>query len=64
MCHIEEIIVYGHSCAIDFDYFKYLNIKYPTATWVFYAKEAKQENNIRNLIMEYDIRNANIIKIQ
>ena len=23
-CKIEEIIVYGHSCAIDFDYFSYL----------------------------------------
>ena len=63
MCHIEEIIVYGHSCAIDFDYFECLNLKYPTATWVFYAKGAKQENNIRNLIMEYNIRDANIIKI-
>lgn len=62
-CDIEEIIVYGHSCAIDFDYFSYLNSKYPTAQWTFYARDSKQESNIRNLITGEGIKNTTIIRI-
>lgn len=63
-CKIEEIIVYGHSCAIDFDYFTYLNTRYSNACWRFYVKGAKQERNVRYLIKEYSIKNADIIKVQ
>ena len=62
-CNIEEIIVYGHSCAIDFDYFSYLNSKYPNAKWTFYVRGTEQENNVQNLITNIGIKNANIIRI-
>lgn len=62
-CKIEEIIVYGHSCAIDFDYFSYINTRYSNAYWKFYVKGAEQESNVRHLIEEYDIKNAVIIKV-
>ena len=62
-CNIEEIIVYGHSCAIDFDYFSYLNSKYPTAQWVFYVRGHEQEANVRNLITDDGIMNAAIIRV-
>lgn len=62
-CNIEEIIVYGHSCAIDFDYFSYLNSKYPTAQWLFYVKNPKQEADVQNLITDDGIKNSTIIRL-
>lgn len=62
-CKIEEIIVYGHSCAIDFDYFSYLNTRYSNADWKFYVRGAEQESNVWYLIKEYSIKNTDIIKI-
>lgn len=60
-CKIEEIIVYGHSCAIDFDYFGYLNSRYLNAYWKFYVKDKNQESNVQYLMEEYDIKDAAII---
>ena len=62
-CEIEEIIVYGHSCAIDFEYFNYLNTRYSNAYWKFYVKGEEQERNVQNLIREYIIKNAKIINV-
>lgn len=62
-CEIEEIIVYGHSCAIDFDYFNYLNTRYLNANWKFYVRGAEQERNVDFLIEEYKIKDAYIVKV-
>lgn len=62
-CNIEEIIVYGHSCAIDFAYFSYINANYPTVPWIFYVRGLEQENNVQNLIKNIGIINADIIRI-
>ncbi len=62
-CKIEEIIVYGHSCAIDFDYFSYLNTRYSNAYWKFYVKGAKQESDAQDLIQGYSIKNAHILSL-
>lgn len=62
-CKIEEIIVYGHSCAIDFVYFSYLNTRYSNAYWKFYVRGAEQESNVWYLIEENSIKNAVIIKV-
>ena len=62
-CKIEEIIVYGHSCAIDFDYFSYLNTRYSNAYWKFYVRGAEQESNVWYLIKEFSIKNADIKKV-
>lgn len=59
-CKIEKIIVYGHSCAIDFDYFNYLNKRYANAYWKFYVKEGKQEGDVCYLIRKFDIKNIDI----
>lgn len=62
-CKIEEIIVYGHSCAIDFDYFSYLNTRYSNACWRFYVRGTEQERNVDFLIEEYKIKDAYIVKV-
>lgn len=62
-CKIEEIVVYGHSCAIDFEYFSYLNIRYSNAYWKFYVKGVEQEDNVEGIIKKYNINNSKIIKI-
>ena len=59
-CSINEIIVYGHSCAIDYEYFEYLNKRYPKASWEFHVKGKNQKNNIKKLIEKYNIVNAHI----
>lgn len=62
-CRIEEIIIYGHSCAIDFEYFKYLNRRCLNASWRFYVRGIEQENNVNYIIKECGIFNSSIIKI-
>ena len=62
-CIIEEIVIYGHSCAIDFEYFRYLSIRYSNAYWKFYVKGTEQENNVNYIIKEYGISNSSIIEI-
>ena len=59
-CNIEEIIVYGHSCAIDYEYFEYINKRFPQANWKFYTKGENQRYNTEILIEEYGITNAHI----
>ncbi len=63
VCGLKEIIVYGHSCAIDFDYFGYLAANYPSVQWKFYVRDDKQENHVRKLITNIGIKNSTIIKI-
>ncbi|RGT58009.1 AbiH family protein [Solobacterium moorei] len=63
MCKIEDIVVYGHSCAIDFEYFRYLNIRYPKAHWEFYTRGTKSKNNINHMIKKYNISNSSTIEI-
>ena len=60
---LNEIIVYGHSCTIDFDYFEYLNSNFPTVHWTFYVKGSKQEHDVVTLITNFNIQNANVIRI-
>lgn len=62
-CKIEEIIVYGHSCAIDFDYFSYLNTRYPNAYWKFYVRGAEQKSNVWHLIKGNSIKNTDIVTV-
>lgn len=60
-CKIEEIIVYGHSCAIDFDYFSYLNTQYPNAFWKFCVIDEKQKSNVQSMIRKYNIKKSSIV---
>ena len=64
VCKIEDIVVYGHSCAIDFEYFRYLNIRYPKAHWKFYTRGTKSKNNINHMINKYNISDSTTIEIQ
>lgn len=57
-CNIDEFIVYGHSCKIDFDYFSYLNDKYKNAKWIFYYHEEDDKYNIYHLIKRINISNT------
>jgi len=60
-CEIGNIIVYGHSCAIDFEYFNYLNARYANANWTFYAVNEDQESSVLQLIKRYSIKGADIV---
>lgn len=63
-CEINEIIVYGHSCAIDFDYFNYICKRYPNANWKFYIKDRNQKLNIIKLISRDSLKNTKINKVE
>lgn len=52
---LQEIVVIGHSCAIDFPYFKYLNNKFPKATWIFDPYDEDTKSNVQNLIKHFAI---------
>lgn len=57
---INQIIVYGHSCAIDFHYFEYLNKRYPNVMWKFYVRnslDSEQISNVEYLTKKYLIEN-------
>ncbi|MBE5857973.1 MAG: hypothetical protein E7296_10475 [Lachnospiraceae bacterium] len=54
---INEVMVYGHSCAIDYEYFEYLVRFLPHAKWIFYIWDDKQARNVRKLIALYGIKN-------
>ncbi len=58
---IEEIIVIGHSCAIDFPYFKYLNDNFPLARWTFNPFNKHTKLNVEQLI---DLIGIKYYKIQ
>lgn len=58
---IEEIIVKGHSCAIDLPYFEYLSNNFRKAERVFYAFDNKTEHNIEKLIKIINIENYKIL---
>ncbi|MGT2906961.1 AbiH family protein [Streptococcus dentiloxodontae] len=57
---INEIIVYGHSCAIDFPYFEYLNHQFPYAQWTFYAFDDLTQRNIEDMILDIGISSYTI----
>lgn len=61
-CAIDEIVVYGHSCAIDFDYFRYLRCRYPQAVWRFFIRDdAQYDNAAMNIIQKFKITHCDII---
>lgn len=62
-CIINEIIIYGHSCEIDFDYFAYINIRYPKAHWTFYIYDDDHQNAANNLVSKYKIINCSFEKL-
>ncbi|MBO4283283.1 MAG: bacteriophage abortive infection AbiH family protein [Clostridia bacterium] len=56
---INEIIILGHSCKIDFDYFQYLTRTFPGAKWVFNPHAEDDLNNITELIKRIGLREHN-----
>lgn len=54
---IEEIIVVGHSCKIDFPYFQFLNEKFPHSKWFFKPFDISTEKSIREMIEDTKIKN-------
>ncbi|SFK67599.1 Bacteriophage abortive infection AbiH [Marinilactibacillus piezotolerans] len=58
---VKEIIVKGHSCAIDFYYFNLLNEKFRYANWLFYSFDKVTSNNIKEMIKNLKIKNYKIL---
>ncbi len=56
-----EIIVIGHSCAIDYPYFEYLNNIYSQAIWRFNPHDEDTRDNIENLIKNLGISKYKIV---
>lgn len=54
---VETIIVFGHSCAIDFEYFNFLNKQFPNANWDFFIRGEKQTSDVKNLVEKERIIN-------
>ena len=54
---VETIIVFGHSCAIDFEYFNFLNKQFPNANWNFFIRGEKQTSDVQNLVEKERIIN-------
>lgn len=61
---VETIIVYGHSCAIDFEYFNFLNKQFPNANWDFFVRGEKQERDVQKLVDKERIMNSHIYSVE
>jgi len=48
--NVDEVVVIGHSCAIDFSYFKYINHNFPSARWVFNPFDESTKFNVDEMI--------------
>ncbi len=53
---IDEIIIIGHSCKIDFDYFRHLPKVFPMARWVFNPHNCADKCNVKKLINDINIK--------
>lgn len=60
---IEEIVVRGHSCNIDFPYFKELNERSTESKWTFYSFDDETKENILKMIKDIEIKNYEIISL-
>ena len=58
--YIDEIVVIGHSCSIDYTYFEYLNKKYPSVLWSFNPHDINTKENIEKLINRIKIKKYKI----
>ena len=58
--HVNEIVVIGHSCAIDFSYFEYINRKFPLAKWVFNPFDEDTKFNVEKMIDSLGIKHYEI----
>lgn len=56
-----EIVVIGHSCAIDYPYFEYLNNMYPQAIWKFNPYNEDTRDNVEDLIKNLGISRYKIV---
>jgi len=54
---IQEIVILGHSCNIDFDYFKLLNKKLPNIKWFLIYHDNNTKNNMEKMIYQCGIKN-------
>lgn len=57
---LREIIVIGHSCAVDFPYFDFLNAANPLARWTFSPFDAKTKDNVQKMIEKMNVKNYRI----
>lgn len=55
---IDKVVVLGHSCKIDFEYFHLINHKYPNLEWEFNPFDDDTLENVENLIKNIKIKNC------
>lgn len=61
---IDEIEIIGHSCKIDFGYFKWLRNHFPRARWIFNPHNNTDYENVNLLISFLEIEEYIINKIE
>lgn len=54
--NVDEVVVIGHSCAIDFSYFEYINHIFPSAKWVFNPFDEDTKLNVEKMIELLEIK--------
>lgn len=59
---IKIILILGHSCNIDFDYFKLLQNHFTHAKWIFIYYDSKTRYNMVNMISRFDIKDYELVK--
>ncbi|WP_456078816.1 AbiH family protein [Mogibacterium diversum] len=60
---INKIVIYGHSCSIDFPYFEFLKKRYENTPWCFFIKEDEdcfQNQAVKELVTKLSIDSPEI----
>ena len=60
--YIQTILILGHSCKIDFDYFQLLQKQFPKAKWYFIYHDIEAKINMENMISQFDIKDFKLVE--
>ena len=59
---VQEIIIIGHSCKIDFDYYQLLLKHFPQAKWNFIYHDLETKTSMEGMISRFEIINYELIE--
>lgn len=60
--NVQEIIIIGHSCKIDFDYYQLLLKHFPQTKWNFIYHDPETKINMEGMISRFEIINYELIE--
>lgn len=59
---IQTIVILGHSCKIDFDYFQLLLNQFPKAKWFFIYYDTKTKKDMKKMISQLEMKDFKFVK--